>query len=110
MKLFNCGYNMFRLYNRNLWLIKSFHSSFLKHQFFVRNSSSARGINYMLLNNPGVQSYLDKFISEDYSNLMSKPNVIKLISAIRTLKLDLESLNEFDIGQYYIILLYRLFN
>lgn len=93
---------MFHLYNRNLWSIKNFQSSFLNHQSVVCYSPSAHGINCRLLNNPGVRSYLDKLINEDYSNLMSKPNVIKLISTIRTLKIDLESLNEFDTGQYYI--------
>lgn len=38
---------------------------------------------------------------------MSKPNVSALISAIRSLKVDLQSLNEFDTGQHN--LLYYIF-
>lgn len=104
MKFFNSRC-ISRLYNRILWSNSSFRSSFSKHQFFICHDSyssylPADRISKTLLNNSGVRSYLDKLISEDYSDNMSKPNITTLISAIRSLKGDLQSLNEFDTGQY----------
>lgn len=107
MKFFNSRY-IFGLYNRTLWPIKSVRPSLSNHQFLVCHSYSSlatttNGISSELLRNSGVRSYLNKLISEDYSESMSKPNVSALISAIRSLKLDLQSLNEFDTGQHNII-------
>ncbi|CAH1737361.1 peptide chain release factor 1-like, mitochondrial [Aphis gossypii] len=101
MKFFNSRY-IFGLYNRALWPIKSIQSTLSHHQFLVCRSYSSltttsHGISTELLQNSGVRSYLNKLISEDYSEDMSKPNVSALISAIRLLKVDLQSLNEFDI-------------
>jgi len=106
MKFFNSRY-IFGLYNRALWPIKSIQSTVSHHQFLVCRSYSSltttsHGISTELLQNSGVRSYLNKLISEDYSEDMSKPNVSALISAIRLLKVDLQSLNEFDIGQYHV--------
>lgn len=107
MKFFNSRY-IFGFYNRTLWPIKSVRSSLSSHQFLVCHSYSSlatttNGISSELLSNSGVRSYLNKLISEDYSESMSKPNVSALISAIRSLKVDLQSLNEFEIGQHNII-------
>lgn len=103
MKFFNIRY-IFGLnkYNRALWPIKSVQSTLSHHQFLVCRSYSSltttsNGISTELLQNSGVRSYLNKLISEDYSEDMSKPNVSALISAIRLLKVDLQSLNEFNI-------------
>ncbi|XP_060849851.1 peptide chain release factor 1-like, mitochondrial [Rhopalosiphum padi] len=101
MKFFNSRY-IFRLYNKTLWPIKSVQSTLSSHQFLVCHSYSSfttttNRISSELLRNSGVRSYLNKLISEDYSDTMSKPNVFALISAIRLLKVDLQSLNEFDI-------------
>lgn len=100
-----------------LWPCKSFQSYLPKRQFLVcHNLSKATiGISNTLLNNSGVRLYLDKLISEDYSHIMSKPNVFTLINAIRSLKADLISLYEFDTGQYlsyynYTIILYTYSN
>jgi len=108
MKFFNSRY-IFGLnkYNRALWPIKSVQSTLSHHQFLVCRSYSSlttisNGISTELLQNSGVRSYLNKLISEDYSEDMSKPNVSALISAIRLLKVDLQSLNEFDIGEYHV--------
>lgn len=106
MKFFNSRY-IFRLYNKTLWPIKSVQSTLSSHQFLVCHSHSSfttttNRISSELLRNSGVRSYLNKLISEDYSDTMSKPNVFALISAIRLLKVDLQSLNEFDIGQYHV--------
>jgi len=107
MKFFNSRY-IFRLYNRTLWPIKSVKSTLSSHQFFVCRSYSSfttttNRISSELLRNSGVRSYLNKLISEDYSDTMSKPNVFALISAIRLLKVDLQSLNEFDVVLYLLI-------
>nr|BAH72157.1 ACYPI008363 [Acyrthosiphon pisum] len=101
MKFFNSRY-IFGLYNRTLWSIKNVRSSFSCHQFLVCHSYSSlatttKGISSELLNNSGVRSFLNKLISEDYSESMSKPNVFALVSAIRSLKVDLQSLDEFEI-------------
>lgn len=112
MKFFNSSY-MFRLYNSTFWSNVSFRSPFMKYQrSMCRNYSCplpAGRISKTLLNNPGVRSYLEKFVSEDYSNTMSKPNVTALINTIRSLKVDLQSLNEFDTGQYYNKMLFKIF-
>jgi len=102
MKFFNSRY-IFGLYNRTLWPIKTVRSSLSSHQFLACHSYSSlapttNGISSELLRNSGVRSFLNKLISEDYSESMSKPNVSALISAIRSLKVDLQSLNEFEIG------------
>lgn len=106
MKFFNSRY-ILGLFNRTLWPTKSVQSTLSHHQFLVCRSYSSltttnNGISIELLQNSGVRSYLNKLISEDYSEDMSKPNVSALISAIRLLKVDLQSLNEFDIGQYHV--------
>lgn len=101
MKFFNSRCIFRLLQNTN------FRQSFLKRQFLVCHSSfsslPSNGISSELLNNSGVRSFLDKCICEDYVDTMSKPNVSALISAIRSLKVDLQSLNEFDTGQYNIL-------
>lgn len=102
MKFFNCRCIFRLLQNTN------FRPSFLKRQFLVCHSSFSslppNGISTTLLNNSGVRSFLDKYVSEEYVDTVSKPNVSALISAIRSLKVDLQSLNEFDTGQYNILL------
>jgi len=88
---------IFRFCNKTL--IKSFRlSSFSKHQFAKRHYSvlSNLEISVTLLNNPEVRSYLNKLLISDYSDTMSNPNVHMLLSAIRSIKEDLESLNELN--------------
>lgn len=108
MKFFNSRHIIFGLCNRTLWPIKSVRSSLSSHQFLVCHpysslATTTNGISSELLSNSGVRSYLNKLISEDYSESMSKPNVTALISAIRLLKVDLQSLSEFDTGQHNIM-------
>lgn len=95
-----------RVCNRTLCLERNIRSSFFKHQYLTRHEYSsflsADRIPTALLNNAGVRSYLDKITSDDYSECMSKPNVTALIAAIRSLKVDLQSLNEFNTGHYLI--------
>lgn len=64
------------------------------------SSPPTGGVSASLLDNPGVRSYLDNLMSNDYSDTMSKHNVASLITAVRSLRADLQSLNEFDTGQY----------
>lgn len=95
------------MYNKTLWPNKYFYSSFSKYQYLLSryySSVPTHGICSELLSNSGVRSYLDSLISKDYSDIMSKPNVSALILAIRSKKVDLQSLKEFDTGKYNIIL------
>jgi hypothetical protein len=92
------------MYNKTLWSNKCFYSSFSKHQYLLSryySSMPEHRICSALLNNSGVRSYLDSLISKDYSDIMSKSNVSALILAIRSIRVDLQSLKEFDTGQYY---------
>ncbi|VVC36693.1 Hypothetical protein CINCED_3A004280 [Cinara cedri] len=97
MKFLNIR-NIFNLCNKTLWPSQCFQLSFLKCEFPVCRhlSTTAPGVPSTLLNNLGVRSYLDKLISEEYSDTMSKPKVSALINTIRLLKVDLKSLYEFD--------------
>lgn len=100
MKILNSSF-VFRLYSKTFLPKNVFRVVCLKHHRFLvcRYSSSASGISNSLLQNPGVRSYLDNLLSNDYSEAMSEPSVSTLICAIRSLKVDLQSLNEFDTGR-----------
>lgn len=106
MKFLNCRFNLICFYKNILLSNKSCRPlsplSFAISQFSERHYSSsslvANGNFRTLLNNSGIRSYLDKLISDGYSDAMSKPNVSSLITSIRSLKVDLKSLNEFDTG------------
>ncbi|XP_025407626.1 peptide chain release factor 1-like, mitochondrial [Sipha flava] len=91
--------NILLMYNKTLWSNKCFYSSFSKHQYLLSryySSMPEHRICSALLNNSGVRSYLDSLISKDYSDIMSKSNVSALILAIRSIRVDLQSLKEFD--------------
>lgn len=106
MKFLNCK-NLLSMFTKTLRPNKCLHSSLSKYQFLLNryySSLPVNGICSTLLSNSGVRSYLDSLISKDYSDVMSKPNVSALIIAIRSLKVDIQSLKELDTGQYNIVL------
>lgn len=80
--------------------------SFSKHWLLTHRytCSKTQEIFNVYLNNPAVRSYLDKLVSDKYSDTMSKPKAAKLISSIRSLKADLQLLGEFNTGHYIIVL------
>lgn len=103
MKLINCrrvfcSYNYNTSYKSNTFL--SFSKRPLPPKYY--SSTTAGEVPISLLNNPGVRTYLDKLISEDFTDSMAKPHVTTLISSIRSLRVDIQSLNEFNTGHYNI--------
>lgn len=104
MKLLSSRY-ILQLYRRtsyNNFALLSFSKHWLLTHCYTY--SKTREICNVYLNNSAVRSYLDKLISDKYSDTMSKPKVARLISTIRSLKADLQSLGEFDTGHYIIVL------
>lgn len=102
MKFLKCKH-LLRMYSKTLQPNNCSSSSFSKHQWLFRryySPLSTDGICSKILNNSSVRSYLDGLISKDYSDAMSKPNVSALLIAIRSIKVDLQSLKEFDTGEY----------
>lgn len=98
MKFFSSKY-ILSLCNKNILFKNSFRAPYSKLKVLTcQYCSYSFKISESLLNNSRVRSHLDKLISKDYSESMSKPNVAALINAIRSVKIDLHSLNEFDTG------------
>ncbi|XP_050423841.1 peptide chain release factor 1-like, mitochondrial [Adelges cooleyi] len=92
--------SLFYKCKHTIWSSNQQRISHVTHGFLVRRYSSLSDkISNVLLNNAGVRSYIENLISKGYSESMTKPKVLSLLSAIRTLKDDLQSLTEFDIGK-----------
>lgn len=106
MNFFSSRY-MLRLYYKTSPFYNFGFSILSKYRWSHNRSLSTREIPFELLKNAGVRSYLDKLVSEEYSNKMSKPNVVSLISTIRSLKYDLQSLNDFNTGQYNMLFIFQ---
>ncbi|XP_050520567.1 peptide chain release factor 1-like, mitochondrial isoform X1 [Daktulosphaira vitifoliae] len=74
--------------------------NYSKHNFIIHCfSTTSYQFSRNLLDNPGIRSYIDNLISNEYSDSMTKPKVSTLVSKIRSLKDDLLSLQELDLDK-----------